>query len=173
MSNRRKIVVASYRVKGEQVLRVSECCAEKKVFFVDIPSESGLGGWTAFLRLAQGVIGENGVVEVSSLDRSFAEVVGRKGLPDGERCTVVKDHGKVSVLVEEEGTRDRQRYLERCLVFQFVGAGKVRWSDFRGWAARNWGVPVAAEIHSLGDELWMLECSSSMEVGRIVALNRR
>ncbi|CAN1842098.1 hypothetical protein LINPERHAP1_LOCUS36738 [Linum perenne] len=69
--------------------------------------------------------------------------------------------------------KERLDYLERCVVFIIVGGGKVRWNEFRVWAARNWGVPSASEVYPVGDDLWLLECASSAEVSRIVALNRR
>ncbi|CAN1797154.1 hypothetical protein LINPERHAP1_LOCUS21166 [Linum perenne] len=119
-SFRRKIVVARYRAKGIPVLQLSECCVGNKVLFVDVPGEYSHGGWASFLRLAQRVLGEVGSDDEVSVGRCFADVVERKGLSDRGRCSVIKSQGKVNILVEEEGVRERQKFLERCLVFHLV-----------------------------------------------------
>ncbi|CAN1185319.1 hypothetical protein LINPERPRIM_LOCUS39051 [Linum perenne] len=85
----------------------------------------------------------------------------------------MREPGKVSIVVEEEGIKERVAYLERCVVFRFVGEENLRWSVFREWAARNWGIPQTEEFFPLADDLWLLECSSSADVSRILALNRR
>ncbi|CAN1145993.1 hypothetical protein LINPERPRIM_LOCUS6881 [Linum perenne] len=48
----------------------------------------------------------------------------------------------------------------------------MNWSNFRVWAAKNWGVPVSSRYSDLGDDLWMLEYSSEAEVRRVLALGR-
>ncbi|CAN1774495.1 hypothetical protein LINPERHAP1_LOCUS12974, partial [Linum perenne] len=88
------------------------------------------------------------------------------------RCSVVQEEGLISIAVEEEGIEDRLRYLERCVVFRFVGGEKVNWKDFWTWAARNWGVHSSSEVYPVGDDLWLLECASLAEVNRVLSLNR-
>ncbi|CAN1220451.1 hypothetical protein LINPERPRIM_LOCUS1905 [Linum perenne] len=38
--------------------------------------------------------------------------------------------------------------------------------------ARFWGVPILADIRAMGDDLWLLCCTSEEEVERIISLNR-
>ncbi|CAN1779569.1 hypothetical protein LINPERHAP1_LOCUS14776 [Linum perenne] len=173
VSTRRKIVMASYRVKGEHILRISEVCAGGKIFFVDIPKESEARGWMVFFNLVCGVDGDTRKRILVSPERSFLDVVKRKGLPDGGKCVVVRKDGIVSIEVQDEGVKDRLSYLEKGVVLRFVGDGKINWPEFRRWAARSWGIPSASDIYPLGDELWFLECSTSSEANRILLLNRR
>ncbi|CAN1216618.1 hypothetical protein LINPERPRIM_LOCUS688 [Linum perenne] len=173
VSTRRKIVMASFRVKGELILRISEVCPGGKVFFVDIPKESEARGWMAFFNLVCGLDGDTRKRILVSPERSFLDVVKRKGLPDGGKCVVVRQDGMVSIEVQDEGVKDRLSYLEKGVVLRFVGDGKINWAEFRRWAARYWGIPSASDIYPLGDELWFLECSTPSEANRILLLNRR
>ncbi|CAN0912336.1 hypothetical protein LINGRAPRIM_LOCUS733 [Linum grandiflorum] len=59
------------------------------------------------------------------------------------------------------------------VVFRFVSEKGIDWKNFKRWAANQWGIPVNSKISRLGDDLWMLVCSSASEVQRILALNCR
>ncbi|CAN1177791.1 hypothetical protein LINPERHAP2_LOCUS33312 [Linum perenne] len=171
-SSRRRIVVARFKVKGEPILRISECCAKEKVFFVDIPSDAPTGAWSSFLNLVQKLGGGRGQPKVVTDARSFAEAVGSRGLPEKGRCalTMVDDEPKISV--SEEGLKERLGFLEKCLVIRFVGEEEVVWPVFRSWIQRFWGIPLESLIYPMGDALWLLVCSSAQEVNRIIALKR-
>ncbi|CAN1795052.1 hypothetical protein LINPERHAP1_LOCUS20482, partial [Linum perenne] len=172
-SPRRRVVLARFSSKGEPILRISECCANSKVFFVDIPRDSSDGGgWSVFLKLVQEVIGIPIVSGLAAGARSFAEVVGKSGLPSGGRCEVVTVGEESKVVVSDEGLSERLSYLEKGVVFRFVGKGAIVWSEFRVWMHRSWGVSATAAILPIGDGLWLLECCSKLEVNRICALKR-
>ncbi|CAN1241258.1 hypothetical protein LINPERPRIM_LOCUS4891, partial [Linum perenne] len=162
-SSRRKIVLARFKARGQSILRISECCANNKVFFVDIPGDSPAGGWSEFLILAQKVIGVPLSSPLILKGRSFADVVGRRSLPMGGNCKVSSINGASRIVISEEGVSERLSFLEKSVVFRFVGAGEVSWPEFRIWASRVWKIPPNSDFLPLGDGLWLLECSSKRE----------
>ncbi|CAN1825864.1 hypothetical protein LINPERHAP1_LOCUS31328 [Linum perenne] len=136
-SPRRRIVVARFKARGEPILRISECCANEKVFFVDVPSDGSTGDWSSLLRLVNKVKAAGRHKEAVPVGRSFAEVVGSTGLPTKGRCSVEVVDGEHRFSVSEEGLNERLSFLEKCLVFRFTGEESVVWPDFRRWILRS------------------------------------
>ncbi|CAN1141403.1 hypothetical protein LINPERHAP2_LOCUS12476 [Linum perenne] len=174
-SSRRRIVLARCRVGGEPVLRVSECCALGKVFFVDISGDSGNRGWGSFLSLIRDACfsGTQAVQpSTPSARKSYAEALGVRDLSQKGKCVVEKLGGEIGITVSHEGVKERLDFLNRCVVFRLVGDGEVCWNEFKAWVVRYWGVPGNPAIRPLGDDLWLMECASEKEVDRIVNLGR-
>ncbi|CAN1181585.1 hypothetical protein LINPERHAP2_LOCUS35486 [Linum perenne] len=171
-SARRRIVVARFKVKGLPILRISECCANQKVFFVDVPSDDSYGDWSSLLRFVSQVMGAGRLRGTRHAGRTFAEVVGSPGFPAQGRCSFEVVDGEHRVSVSDEGLAERLSFLGRCLVLRFTGEEAVIWPDFWRWILRSWGIPSESEILPLGDGLWMLVCSSTQVVNRTLALNR-
>ncbi|CAN1157337.1 hypothetical protein LINPERHAP2_LOCUS21503 [Linum perenne] len=170
-SERRRIVVARFRAKGLPILRISECCANQKVFFVDVPSDDSFGDWSSLLRFVTQVKGAGRLRGALHAGRTFAEVVGSSGIPTKGRCSFEVVDGEHRVSVSDEGLAERLSFLDRCLVLRFTGEEAVVWPDFRRWILKSWGIPSESEILPLGDGLWMLVCSSTQVVNRTLALN--
>ncbi|CAN1781839.1 hypothetical protein LINPERHAP1_LOCUS15580 [Linum perenne] len=171
-SLRRRIILARLRARGSPILRISECCAGGKIFFVDIPSETPGGDWSSFLTKVQEQIGLAVPASKVVQGRSFAEVVGKRGLALNGRCSVETEAGVPRVVASEEGIAERIKFLEKCLLFRFVGKEEVIWPDFRRWASRQWGIPESSVFLPVGDDIWLLECASRAAVERIIALKR-
>ncbi|CAN1120432.1 hypothetical protein LINPERHAP2_LOCUS191 [Linum perenne] len=88
------------------------------------------------------------------------------------KCLIEEVEGETRISVLNEGLEERLEYLKRCVVFRFVGEEEVSWADFRVWVQRYWGVPAITSFFPIGDDLWLMECSSASEVSRIIALKR-
>ncbi|CAN0862012.1 hypothetical protein LINGRAHAP2_LOCUS8364 [Linum grandiflorum] len=77
------------------------------------------------------------------------------------------------IVVEKDGVGERKKFLEQCVVFRFASGEVINWVIFRKWANRHWGVAVDSSFLSIGDDLWMLVCSSVPEARRVLALERK
>ncbi|CAN1173960.1 hypothetical protein LINPERHAP2_LOCUS30993 [Linum perenne] len=171
-SVRRRVEALKFNLKGVSMLKVSEICPSGQVFFVLIPADSKSGGWMSFLRTIQDILDIKPSKSLAIPTRSFAEVVAGPSFPLSGRCSKSNIEGEGSILVEDVGIKDRQVFLSKCLVMRFVGSQPLRWDEFRKWSSSSWGIPVASSFLPLGDDLWMLVCSSVSEVERILALKR-
>ncbi|CAN1784342.1 hypothetical protein LINPERHAP1_LOCUS16548 [Linum perenne] len=161
-------------------LKISEACINGKFFFVLVPTQSSSDGWKSLLTLCQSWIAlalapPPPVSSTSSTKppSSFAEVVKGPSLPTHGRCVEVANSGTLGITVEKDGIRDRQLYLECCIVFRFCSQAPIDWTRFRRWANSSWGSALNAPLQKLDDDLWLLFCDSKAKVDRILALNRR
>ncbi|CAN1257832.1 hypothetical protein LINPERPRIM_LOCUS9711 [Linum perenne] len=79
-----------------------------------------------------------------------------------------------TIVVHNDGVDDRLRFLEAGLVFRLdnLSGSLPDWKSFRRWFSNSWGIPSLSRILSLGDDLWLLCCSSKQEVSRILRLQR-
>ncbi|CAN1224018.1 hypothetical protein LINPERPRIM_LOCUS2204 [Linum perenne] len=154
------------------MLKVSEKCPTGQVFFVLILADVKTGGWMFFLQNIQELLEFKPSKAEVIPTRSFAEVVACPSFPLIGRCSKTSLVGEGSILVQDVGVKDKQVFLSKCLVMRFVGAHPLRWDEFRKWSSIAWGIPVASTFLPLGDDLWMLVCSSVSEVERILALKR-
>ncbi|CAN0922513.1 Putative ribonuclease H protein At1g65750 [Linum grandiflorum] len=169
LAKRRTIVVTKFHLRGEPVVKIYERCVNGYVFFVLIPREAK-GGWFSFLRLIQSMV--SGVSPAVGETRSFAEVVAPERLPSHGRCHLERKNGEKVILVDDVGVKERTLFLEHCLVFRFSKPETVVWDDFLLWAVKSWGVARDVPFSKLGDDLWLMVCSSKAEVDRIIALKR-
>ncbi|CAN1767745.1 hypothetical protein LINPERHAP1_LOCUS10383 [Linum perenne] len=104
--------------------------------------------------------------------RFFTEVTAVRVLSSNERCGDTQVEGEVMIQAEAEGVDDLRAFLEKCLVFRLKEGIPIPWTRFRQWMLINWGVTLNATCHSLGNDLWLLVCGSSMKVDRILDLKR-
>ncbi|CAN1842824.1 hypothetical protein LINPERHAP1_LOCUS36954 [Linum perenne] len=179
-SPRRSVSVSSFSTAEGRFLKISEACLNGKFFFVLVPTQSSSDGWKSLLTLCQSWIASNlapppPVSSTSSTKppSSFAEVVKGPTLPTHGRCVEVANSGTLGITVEKDGIRDRQLYLECCIVFRFCSQAPIDWTRFRRWANSSWGSALNAPLQKLDDDLWLLYCDSKAKVDRILALNRR
>ncbi|CAN1334943.1 Blue copper protein 1b [Linum perenne] len=166
-SNRRRIVVSRFLVRGVPLLKVAEECVSGQIFFVLIPAESSRG-WSSLVRKLRELLEIKMNKSVISAGRSFASVVAGKSFPLVGRCSKSRLEGEEVILVEDEGVQARRDYLSKCLVMRFVGSSPLRWDEF----AKAWGIPPESSFSPIGDDLWMLSVSSLEVVQRILALKR-
>ncbi|CAN1150926.1 hypothetical protein LINPERHAP1_LOCUS38102 [Linum perenne] len=162
-SLRRQIEIVKFNLKGVPMLKVSEKCPSGQVFFVLIPADVKTGGWMFFLRNIQELLEIKPSKAEVIPTRSFAEVVAGPSFPLIGRCSKTSLVGEGSILVEDVGVKDRQVFLSKCLVMRFVGTHPLCWDEFHKWSSIAWGIPAASTFLPLGDDLWMLVCSSSKE----------
>ncbi|CAN1134176.1 hypothetical protein LINPERHAP2_LOCUS8109, partial [Linum perenne] len=174
-SDRRSVVVAKVLIKGTATLKIIERCSNGQVFYVLIPAADSSGGWSPLRELLQGFCNVKPDPIPPSLAfgaRSFAEVTTAQGLPIGGRCGDTLVEGETMIHVEAEGVKERRAFLDKCLEFRFKEGLPIPWNRFRQWMLRHWGVALNELCYPLGDDLWLLECGSSTEVDRILALKR-
>ncbi|CAN1172775.1 hypothetical protein LINPERHAP2_LOCUS30285 [Linum perenne] len=173
-SLRRSVSVSSFSTTEGRFLKISEACINGKFFFVLVPTQSSSDGWKSLLTLCQSWIAL-ALAPTSSTKppSSFAEVVKGPSLPTHGRCVEVANSGTLGITVEKDGIRDRQLYLECCIVFRFCSQAPIDWTRFRRWANSSWGSALNAPLQKLDDDLWLLFCDSKAKVDRILALNRR
>ncbi|CAN1166048.1 hypothetical protein LINPERHAP2_LOCUS26512 [Linum perenne] len=175
-NSRRTVSVSSFNPDGEQVLKISESCANGSYFFVLVPSASD--GWKRLLLLCQDWIASALAppppepLPSSKTPASFASMVKGPSLSSVGRCSESETPGCPGISVEKDGIQDRLDYLECCVVFRICSQAVIDWSHFRRWANRNWGTALNAPIHKLDDDLWLLFVDSKAKVERIFSLNR-
>ncbi|CAN1162078.1 hypothetical protein LINPERHAP2_LOCUS24295 [Linum perenne] len=158
---------------GVRFLNLAESCHKGGRFFINIPSEENSEGWSSLLKiLTNWVIESVPSPPMQGFPKlSYADMVAGPTLNFSGRCTL---SGNKEIAVESEGVKERLRFLERCLCFRFIGKmdDKINWKIFRIWMNKNWGVPCHANISSLGDDLWLLDCGSKELMERILILDR-
>ncbi|CAN1157705.1 hypothetical protein LINPERHAP2_LOCUS21703 [Linum perenne] len=170
-SERRTIGVTKFPFRGVPMLKVVEECLSGQVFFVLIPADHA-NGWSSLVRKLREILEfKQGKSQVSA-GRSYAAVVAGATFPLVGSCSKSSLDGELTIQVEEEGVQARRDFLSNCLVMRFVGDIPLRWDEFRIWMAKAWGIPSAASFLPLGDDLWLLVCSSVAETERILALKR-
>ncbi|CAN1805437.1 hypothetical protein LINPERHAP1_LOCUS24275 [Linum perenne] len=177
-SARRTVSVTVLRRAGEKVLSIVERCKDGRCFYVLVPSDRHSGGWRQFLGLILARVEESGegqeiVLKEEHRRRSFAEIVAPNIFCTRGDSVLIE--GKVPVIqVSEVGVLERVKLLRKGLVFrvEVLDGGSPDWVRLRRWMARFWGTPMMADIRALGDDLWMLGCTSEGEVERIISLNR-
>ncbi|CAN1151749.1 hypothetical protein LINPERPRIM_LOCUS28542 [Linum perenne] len=168
-SNRRTISVTHFVARGFRNLKIAESCKNGKSFFVLIPWDPMLGGWKSLLFAFQAW---NPTPATPYGGKSFAEIVRRRSLSEGGRCSIeVSEEGRC-IRVEDSGVAERLDFLSGCLVFRFSSPSEVVWPEFRRWAAASWGVAPDVPFSRLGDDLWLLDATSKLEVSRILALGK-
>ncbi|CAN0876673.1 hypothetical protein LINGRAHAP2_LOCUS11443 [Linum grandiflorum] len=146
-----------------------------KIFYVTIPCDVLTGGWSAFRCAVESAVGpERRVVVVGSATASlsYADATRVKCLPVEGRCEVVRIGKEESIRVDEAGVAQRKNFLKKCLVVRFVQTAEINWANFRAWARRSWGLVGDVPIRRLGDDLWLVECSTEEEVRRVISLGR-
>ncbi|CAN1282058.1 hypothetical protein LINPERPRIM_LOCUS17949 [Linum perenne] len=161
--HRRSLVTETLKGTIQNRNEVSEKCPSGQVFFVLIPADVKTGGWMFFLRNIQELLEIKPSKAEVIPTRSFAEVVAGPSFPLIGRCSKTSLVGEGSILVEDVGVKDRQVFLSKCLVMRFVGTHPLCWDEFHKWSSIAWGIPAASTFLPLGDDLWMLVCSSSKE----------
>ncbi|CAN1794310.1 hypothetical protein LINPERHAP1_LOCUS20262 [Linum perenne] len=179
-SARRSVVVSVAWRAGARVLTVLERCRDGKSFYVAVPSDRNSHGWKSVLSTILQAMGDDRQIldSVRINDRivsskSYAGVVSNKVFPKAGGCTMVDgEEGLIQVL--ETGVEDRLEFLKKGLVFRLEGGdGELPdWKRVRAWMVKFWGIPSEADIRVLGDDLWLLCCSSEEEVERILSLKR-
>ncbi|CAN1189146.1 hypothetical protein LINPERHAP2_LOCUS39720 [Linum perenne] len=147
--DRRELLMRKFVKKEEHFLNLAEHCHNEKKFFFNIPAERASKGWPSLLK-----------------------AVASK--PSFSLAGSVAITSRSEIVVSEIGVEDRIEFLARCVLFRFVNTvpEAVNWITFRSWAERNWGISALTRIVKLGDDLYLLECSSQEEVSRICSLRR-
>ncbi|CAN1815014.1 hypothetical protein LINPERHAP1_LOCUS27292 [Linum perenne] len=132
-------------------------------------------GWRTLLTLIGRSLAPSASPEVGfqPIKKSFAEAASVDTLSRFGACASVSGSNSV-IEVLDSGVAERIRFLEKGLVFRLESSSSSApdWQGFRRWAAASWGVAEGANILSVGDELWLLCCSSKSEVERIINLDR-
>ncbi|CAN0920481.1 hypothetical protein LINGRAHAP2_LOCUS32067 [Linum grandiflorum] len=188
--SRRRIAIFKVWKKGQEMLAVSEkwwsllkflqkwwSLRSGKIFYVLIPPEPRQRGWWSLLKALRGMCCEVGEtlewMQVKNLNRSFASVVkGPSASPKGE-CSVVCLDGTIPVA--DDGVNARLKFLSKCIVLRVFNSipEPLDLSCFRRWMSTNWGVSSSTPLSELGDDCWLLECSSEEEVDRVLSLDKR
>ncbi|CAN0846757.1 hypothetical protein LINGRAHAP2_LOCUS4609, partial [Linum grandiflorum] len=171
VTQNRIISATKFQLHGAPVVKVYERCRNGKIFFVIFPKEQARG-WMALLRVLKGGIEESVTKRSGAGSPSYAQVVAKKVMPQIGKCRRATLEGMDMIRVEEDGVEERLQFLRSCLVFRFEKLGLVNWVEFRSWANHQWGVSTEAEILHVGDDVWLLVCTSEVEVQRILCLNR-
>ncbi|CAN1185026.1 hypothetical protein LINPERHAP2_LOCUS37298 [Linum perenne] len=154
------------------MLKILEICPSGQVFYILIPADASSRGWSSFLRSLQEFLAIKPLMPSVSPSRTFVEVVVGPSFPLASHCSNSFVDGKGLILVNDEGVKDCCDFLSKCLFMRFVGDLPLNWTDFRSWSTKAWGIPSNSSFHPLGDDLWLLVCSSVSEVARILALKR-
>ncbi|CAN1303832.1 hypothetical protein LINPERPRIM_LOCUS25994 [Linum perenne] len=172
-SGSRSIFVGSFSNNNTQFLRITELCKAGKRFFVAIPMDDEKLGWNAFLKSLQSILSEE-QVEQCSMDKSsalsFASVVVGAGkdreMPRMMQQTVT---GK-RIQIEDAGVYERVQRLQTWVVVKSTSilVGDEAWSLFRKWLKKWWGWDEMSEIKMLGDESWLVDCGSEIQVEAIL-----
>ncbi|CAN0907175.1 hypothetical protein LINGRAHAP2_LOCUS24661 [Linum grandiflorum] len=158
---------------GRRFLCLSEACKGGRSFFVRVPTERNSDGWPGLLRMLRGFgskeTAEGGLVS----ERSFAEVVRPRRFPAEGICKVISSKGTKTVTVDTTGVKERESFLNCCLVLRLVGEEMTEadWVLFGAWTQRWWGVSVEDRF-PMADELWLLKLHREDDVARVMRLGR-
>ncbi|CAN1170885.1 hypothetical protein LINPERHAP2_LOCUS29248 [Linum perenne] len=182
-SGSRAIQVGTFSLKDVLFLRIMEICDLGKRFYVAIPSDPAAMGWSAWLKSIQSVLSGRQSSGGASYLRgcSYAAMVAKKlgapsssamvaGESDYVREKVGKVNGITKILVDETGVNRRIESLKCWVVVSFSLGPKdfVAWEEFKVWMRRWWGVASNWTSKRLGDDSWLVECGSEVEVDRII-----
>ncbi|CAN0912984.1 hypothetical protein LINGRAPRIM_LOCUS355 [Linum grandiflorum] len=145
-SKGRTISATKFHLQGRLVLKIYEKCSNRKIFFVIILGESAAGGWLPLWKLLHQEMGAVvGIPSSSMAKRSFEKVVKNDSFSSHGRCGRDCVKGLEGVRVEDDGVKERYRYIARCLVFRFAYHETINWSEFRDWESKH-GVPPRPQL---------------------------
>ncbi|CAN1783526.1 hypothetical protein LINPERHAP1_LOCUS16307 [Linum perenne] len=177
-SARRTVTVSVGWRGGAKVLIVLERCKDGRNFYILVPADRDMEGWRKFLGVLCSRVKERGERQEMEVGegpkvKSYAAMLAPKFFSKQGSSSI--DGGEEQVIrVSNVGVEDRLRFLKTGLVFRIdaLDGDLPDWGRLRRWMARFWGVPILADIRAMGDDLWLLCCTSEEEVERIISLNR-